>query len=157
MNTGAWRRPVEILLVEDDTGEVRLLQEALKGDPVPTRLSVVGDGAAALAFLQRQGASTQAIRPDLILLTIQLPVKDGLEVLREIKSDPALCSIPAIVLTSSQSHRHILRSYELQANGYIVKPVDLEEFFTVVKAIVKFWGTVVTLPSDLLRVRYSGS
>jgi chemotaxis family two-component system response regulator Rcp1 len=148
---------VEILLVEDDAGEARLLQEALKQSALPTHLSVMATAEEALTFLQRAGPYTQARRPDLILLTLKLPGKDGLELLAEIKSEPALRSIPAIVLTSSPAQRDLRQSYALQANCYILKPVDLAGFFTVVKEVMEFWCTVVTLSPDLLRVRYSGS
>ena len=135
-------RPIEILLVEDNPGDVRLTLEALRDSKVRNNLHVARDGVEALEFLRR----TDAVRPDLILLDLNLPRKDGREVLAEIKADPLLKTIPVVVLTTSRAEQDVLRSYELQANCYITKPVDLDQFITVVKSIEDFWLTIVTLP-----------
>jgi len=139
-------RPIEILLVEDNPGDVRLTIEGLKEGKVRNNLNVARDGVEALAFLRREGEYAEAVRPDLILLDLNLPRKDGREVLTEIKSDPGLKTIPVVVLTTSRAEQDILHSYELQANCYITKPVDLDQFITVVQSIEDFWLTVVTLP-----------
>lgn len=136
--------PIEILLVEDNPADVRLTQEALREGKVKNNLSVARDGEEALAFLRRDGAT----RPDLILLDLNLPRRDGREVLKEIKADPDLRRIPVVVLTTSEAEVDILKSYELHANCYITKPVDLEQFITVVKSIDDFWLTIVKLPPD---------
>jgi CheY-like chemotaxis protein len=135
-------RPIEILLIEDNPGDVRLTIEALREGKVRNNLHVAVDGVEGLERLQRR----DVLRPDLILLDLNLPRKDGREVLAEIKSNPALKTIPVVVLTSSSAQQDVLRSYELQANCYITKPVDLEQFITVVKSIEDFWFTIVTLP-----------
>lgn len=140
--------PVEILLVEDNIGDIRLTQEVLKEAKVTNRLSVVRDGVEALAFLRREGAHADVIRPDLILLDLNLPRKDGREVLQEIKADPALRRIPVVVLTTSEAEEDILRSYDLHANCYISKPVELGRFINVVRSIEDFWLTIVKLPSQ---------
>ena len=140
-------RPIEILLVEDNPGDVRLTIEALKEGKVRNRLSVARDGVEALAFLRREGSHTNASRPDLILLDLNLPKKDGREVLAEIKEDPRLRRIPVVVLTTSKAEEDILRTYDLHANCYITKPVDLEQFISVVRSIDDFWLSVVRLPS----------
>jgi chemotaxis family two-component system response regulator Rcp1 len=139
-------RPVEILLVEDNPGDVRLTIEALRDSKVRNTLSVARDGVEALEYLRRAGAFANVVRPDLILLDLNLPRKDGREVLAEIKADPALHTIPVVILTTSRAEQDVLRSYELKANCYITKPVDLEQFITVVKSIEDFWLTIVTLP-----------
>jgi two-component system, chemotaxis family, response regulator Rcp1 len=139
-------RPIEILLVEDNPGDVRLTQEALKEGKVRNNMFVAGDGEEALAFLRRQGTYAKATRPDLILLDLNLPRKSGREVLEEIKTDPDLKRIPVVVLTVSKAEQDVLKSYELHANCYITKPVDLEQFLNVVKSIEDFWLTVVMLP-----------
>jgi CheY-like chemotaxis protein len=139
---------IEILLVEDNPADVRLTQEALREGKVRNRLSVARDGAEALAFLRREGAFAAAPRPDLILLDLNLPRKDGREVLAEVKQDPVLRRIPVVVLTTSSAEVDILKSYELHANCYITKPVDLEQFVTVVRSIDDFWLTVVRLPGE---------
>jgi CheY-like chemotaxis protein len=139
-------RPIEILLVEDNPGDVRLTIEALRESKVRNHLSVARDGVEALAFVRREGAHAQAVRPDLILLDLNLPRKDGREVLAELKADPDLKTIPVVILTTSRAEQDVLRSYELQANCYITKPVDLDQFITVVKSIEDFWLTIVTLP-----------
>jgi CheY-like chemotaxis protein len=140
-------RPIEILLVEDNPGDVRLTIEALKEGKVRNRLSVARDGVEALAFLRREGSHVEASRPDLILLDLNLPKKDGREVLAEIKVDPALRRIPVVVLTTSKAEEDILRTYDLHANCYITKPVDLDQFISVVRSIDDFWLSVVRLPS----------
>jgi len=139
-------RPIEILLVEDNPGDVRLTVEGLNEGKVRNNLHVARDGVEALAFLRRQAQFADAVRPDLILLDLNLPRKDGREVLAEIKSDADLKTIPVVVLTTSRAEQDVLNSYQLQANCYITKPVDLEQFITVVKSIEDFWLTIVTLP-----------
>jgi CheY-like chemotaxis protein len=139
-------RSAEILLVEDNPGDVRLTIEALRDSKVQNQLNVVRDGVEALSFLRREGAFVNAVRPDLILLDLNLPRKDGREVLAEIKGDASLRTIPVVILTTSRAEQDVLRSYELQANCYITKPVDLEQFMTVVRSIEDFWLTIVTLP-----------
>jgi len=139
-------RPIEILLLEDNPGDVRLTVEGLKESKVRNNLHVARDGVEAMEFLRREGQHTGAVRPDLILLDLNLPRMDGREVLLEIKSDAKLKTIPVVVLTTSRAEHDVLRSYELQANCYITKPVDLEQFITVVKSIEDFWFTIVTLP-----------
>lgn len=141
-------RPVEILLVEDSPGDVRLTREALREGKIRNNLSVVPDGVEALAFLRREGRHAAAPRPDVILLDLNLPRKDGREVLEEIKADERLRRIPVVILTTSADERDILRAYELHANCYITKPVDFEQFIEVVQAIESFWLTVVTLPGE---------
>jgi chemotaxis family two-component system response regulator Rcp1 len=139
-------RPIEILLVEDSPSDTDLTVEALEGAKITNRLSIVEDGIQAMEFLRRQGAYAKAARPDLILLDLNLPRKDGRAVLAEIKTDPALQHIPVVVLTTSQAEKDVLQSYTLHANCYIVKPVDFQQFLDVVKAIEHFWLTVVKLP-----------
>ena len=138
--------PVEILLVEDNPGDVRLTQEALKEGKVYNNLHWAKDGVEALEFLKRQGKHAKAPRPDIILLDLNLPKKDGREVLEEIKADPLLRNIPVVILTSSEAERDIAQAYALHANCYVTKPVDLEKFIHVVQSIDRFWLTVVTLP-----------
>jgi two-component system, chemotaxis family, response regulator Rcp1 len=140
---------IEVLLVEDSPGDVRLTREAFKDAKVHINLHVAADGAKAMAFLKREGEYANAPRPDLILLDLNLPKKDGREVLAEIKVDPALKTIPVVVLTTSSSEADILRSYQLHANCYITKPVGLEGFLTVVKSIDSFWLSVVMLPHEV--------
>jgi len=139
-------RPIEILLVEDNLGDVRLAQEALKEAKLLNHLFAVTDGEEALAFLRREGRYAVAVRPDLIFLDLNLPRKDGREVLAEIKSDPNLMRIPVVILTSSRAEEDILKTYDLHANCYVSKPVDLERFITVVKSIEDFWVSIVRLP-----------
>ena len=138
---------VTILLVEDNEGDVRLTREGLEEGRVANRLIVARDGMEALAILRQQGAHAGSPRPDLILLDLNLPKKDGRAVLAEIKADPNLMRIPVVVLTTSKAEEDILRTYDLHANCYITKPVDFEKFVTVVKSIDEFWLTVVRLPS----------
>lgn len=142
-------KPIEILLVEDSPSDTALTIEALEAGKVANRLSHVEDGVEAMAFLRREGKYKEATRPDLIMLDLNLPRKDGREVLVELKNDPALKIIPVIVLTTSRSDEDILRSYELNANCYITKPVDFEHFIKVVKSIENFWLSVVTLPPNV--------
>lgn len=137
---------VEILLVEDDPGDVRLTMEALKQSKVHTHLSVAGDGIEALAFLRRQGKYKDAKRPDIILLDLNMPRMDGREVLAQLKADPDLQRIPVVILTTSSAEEDICRSYDLHANCYITKPVDLRQFMKIVLSIEDFWFTVVKLP-----------
>jgi len=141
-------RSIEILLVEDNPGDVRLTKEALKDSQVLHNLHVVWDGLEALTFLRREGKYADAPRPDLILLDLNLPKKDGRDVLAESKTDEDLKRIPVVVLTTSRDKYDILKAYNLHANCYITKPVDLEQFFTVVKSIEDFWLTTVRLPQD---------
>lgn len=140
------RKPVEKLLVEDNPGDVRLMVEALLESKIANKVNVVNDGVEAMAFLRQEGKYGDAPRPDLILLDLNLPQKDGHEVLAEIKSDEKLKHIPVIVLTVSQAESDILNAYALNANCYIIKPVDYEDFINVVRAIEDFWLTVVKLP-----------
>jgi chemotaxis family two-component system response regulator Rcp1 len=139
-------RPVEILLVEDNPADVRLTREALRDAKVVNTLHVVEDGEAAVQFLRRQGRYTDAPRPDVILLDLNLPRRSGHEILADVKNDPELRSIPIVVLTTSQAEEDILTAYRLHANCYISKPVDLAQLTKVVRAIDSFWFTVVTLP-----------
>ena len=141
-------QPLEVLLVEDSPGDVRLTKEALKDAKVHINLRVVRDGIDAMAFLMREGEYATAPRPDLILLDLNLPRKDGREVLKEIKENPELKSIPVVILTTSASEADILRSYLLHANCYITKPVNLDGFLTVVKSIDSFWLSIVKLPPN---------
>jgi chemotaxis family two-component system response regulator Rcp1 len=145
---GVMGRPVELLLVEDNPGDVELTREALEEARVRNRLSVVGDGVEALAFLRREGPYAGAPRPDLVMLDLNLPRKDGREVLAEIKQDPELRRIPVVVLTTSEAEKDVLGAYELHANAYIVKPVDLDQFLGVVRSVEGFWLAVVRLPSE---------
>lgn len=137
---------IEVLLVEDNPGDVRLTKEALKEAKVRNNLHVVEDGVAALHFLRREGEFSGVPRPDLILLDLNLPKKDGREVLEEIKADSALKTIPVVVLTTSHAEEDIVRSYNLHANCYVTKPVDLDQFIRIVKSIEDFWLTIVRLP-----------
>jgi CheY-like chemotaxis protein len=138
--------PIEILLVEDSPSDTDLTIEALKKGKVLNSLSVVDDGVKAMQFLRRQGAYAAAPRPDVILLDLNLPRKDGREVLAEIKGDEKLRTIPIVVLTTSRAEQDILKVYQLNGNCYITKPVDFQQFIAVVKAIENFWLTVVKLP-----------
>ena len=138
---------IQVLLVEDNPGDVRLTKEALKEGKLLNQLTVVGDGVEALSFLRKEGKYADALQPELILLDLNLPKKDGREVLAEIKADPSLRRIPVVVLTTSSAEEDILKIYDLHANCYITKPVDLEQFMGVVKSIEDFWVSVVKLPS----------
>ena len=147
MNIDSLGRPADFLLVEDNPGDVRLTQEALKSHKVQNNLHVVTDGEEALAFLRKQGKYKNAPRPDIILLDLNLPKKDGREVLAEIKSDSSLKTIPVVIITSSEAEQDVIRSYNLNANCYVTKPVDLDQFIKVVQSINDFWLTIVKLPS----------
>jgi len=141
-------RPIEILLVEDSPSDIDLTMAALAAAKVCNHLSVVEDGVQAVEFLRREGGYAQAPRPDLILLDLNLPRKDGREVLAEIKADETLKAIPVVVLTTSQAEKDVLRAYALQANCYISKPVDFQQFLGVIGAIEGFWLAVVKLPPE---------
>lgn len=139
-------KPVEILMVEDNDGDIFLTMEALKEAKIHNSINVVHDGVEAMEFLRRQGKYSDAPRPDLILLDLNLPRKDGREVLAEIKPDPEFRSIPVVVLTTSQAEQDIARAYDLHANCYIVKPVDFRSLMNIVRAIEDFWLSLVKLP-----------
>jgi two-component system, chemotaxis family, response regulator Rcp1 len=141
-------RPIEILLVEDSAADVRLTIEALRDAKVRNNLHVASDGVEALAFLRQEGKHASAVRPDLVLLDLNLPKKGGREVLEEIKNDPTLRRIPVVIITTSEAEEDIVRSYDLHANCYISKPVDLDQFITVVRSIEDFWLTIVKLPAS---------
>lgn len=140
-------KPVEILLVEDNPGDVDLTLEALEEAKLRNNVHVAEDGVVALEFLRREGRHSQAPTPDLILLDLNMPRKDGREVLQEIKEDPDLKRIPVVVLTTSEAEQDILDAYEYRANAYIVKPVDLDQFLGTIRTLEDFWLTVVRLPS----------
>lgn len=148
MSRAADSRPVEILLVEDNPGDVRLTMEALREGKVRNHLHVARDGVEALAFLRREGEFAASPRPDFILLDLNLPRMDGREVLQVVKADPSLRFIPVVVLTSSQAEKDILQAYDLHANCYVTKPVDFEQFIHVVRSIEEFWFTIVKLPAE---------
>jgi CheY-like chemotaxis protein len=139
-------RPIEILLVEDNPGDVRLTEEALRDAKVSNHMSVARDGVEALAFLRREGEHAAAPTPDLILLDLNMPRKDGREVLAEIKEDVKLRRIPVVILTTSKDEADVLKTYDLHANCYVTKPVDLDAFIEVVQSIEDFWLTLVKLP-----------
>lgn len=141
-------KTAEILLIEDNLGDIRLIKEAFKEGKLLNHMSVVEDGEAAMAFLRREGPYAGAVRPDLILLDLNLPKKDGREVLAEIKTDEDLKRIPVVILTTSRAEEDILRTYNLHANCYVTKPVDLEQFLTVVRSIEDYWLAIVTLPPE---------
>jgi CheY-like chemotaxis protein len=138
--------PIEVLLVEDDPGDVLLIREAFEDNKVANRLHVVADGVEALDFMRQMGEHADAPRPDLVLLDLNLPRKDGREVLAEVKADERLRRIPVVVLTTSESEEDVLRSYALHANAYVTKPVDFDRFIEVVRKIDDFFVTVVRLP-----------
>ena len=140
------RKHVNILLVEDNSGDIRLMQEAFKEGNVHNNLITVRDGVGAMAYLRKEGVYTNAVRPDLILLDLNLPKKDGREVLAEIKSDEELKIIPVVVLTTSGAEQDIRETYSLHVNCYIKKPVDLDQFIKVARCIEDFWVEIVTLP-----------
>jgi len=139
-------KPIDILLVEDNAGDADLAREALENGKVRNTLHVVGDGEEAMSFLRHQGRHTSSPRPDLVLLDLNLPKKDGREVLAEIKSDETLKRIPVVILTTSKAEEDILKTYSLHANCFITKPIDLNQFIKVVQAIEEFWFTIVKLP-----------
>jgi two-component system, chemotaxis family, response regulator Rcp1 len=147
---GKCAEAIEVLLVEDSPGDVRLTREAFKDAKIHINLHVAPDGKEAMAFLMREGQYANAPRPDLILLDLNLPKKDGREVLEEIKESSELKTIPVVVLTTSASDEDVLRSYRLHANSYITKPVDLDGFLKVVNSIDNFWLSVVKLPREKL-------
>ena len=147
MNFDSAPHPIDILLVEDNAADVRLTEEVLADSKVHNHLTVANNGEEALACLRRQGKFKSSARPDLILLDLNLPVKDGREVLAEIKADPNLKRIPVVILTTSKAEEDILKTYNLHANCYITKPVDLEQFVTVVRYIEDFWLAIVKLPN----------
>jgi DNA-binding response OmpR family regulator len=139
-------RPAEILLIEDNPGDVELIHEALQSGKVLNRISVATDGEAAMAFLNRASGFEDAPHPDLILLDLNLPKKDGFEVLKEVKAHPTVSRVPVVILTSSQAERDILKSYDLRASCFISKPVEVDEFLAVVRSTGEFWLTLVRLP-----------
>lgn len=139
-------RPIEILLVEDDPGDVLMAREALEEGKVANRLAVVPDGAEAMSYLKAEGQYADRTRPDLVLLDLNLPRKGGLEVLEEMKADASLRRIPVVVLTTSDAEKDILSSYDMHANAYIKKPVDFDQFVAVVRQIDEFFVSVVILP-----------
>lgn len=141
-------QPIEILLVEDNPGDVRLTSEVFKEGKIRNKLHVVKDGEEALQFLKKEGKFAKAVHPDLILLDLNLPKKDGREVLDEIKNDPELKRIPVIILTTSTAEEDIVKTYNSNANCFVSKPVDLDEFMSVIKSIENFWLTIVKLPPD---------
>ncbi len=147
MGPSAVSRPLQLLLVEDNPGDVRLTREALKSGEVAVNLSVAKDGVEAIDFLRKRGEFEAAPDPDLILLDLNLPRKNGREVLSEIKSDPDLKKIPVLVLTTSRADQDVHRAYSLNANCYITKPMDLDEFLRIVRSIEEFWLKTVTLPT----------
>jgi CheY-like chemotaxis protein len=145
--TGA-AQPIEVLLVEDDPGDVLMTQEAFQDYKVSNRLSVVSNGEDAIAYLRKQGRFAGVTTPDLVLLDLNLPRRDGRQVLRDVKSDPVLRRIPVVVLTTSDAEEDVLASYDLHANAYVRKPVDFEQFVAAVRAIDDFFITVVRLPGN---------
>ncbi len=147
MTAAPLRRPIDVLLVEDDPDDVFLTRQAIERNKLHLELHVVADGVDALAYLRHEGEFADADRPDLILLDLNLPRVDGRAVLEEIKADPKLRDIPVVVLTTSQAEEDVLRSYHLHANCYVTKPIDLDQFRKVVTDIENFWFTVVRLPS----------
>jgi CheY-like chemotaxis protein len=141
-------RPIEVLLVEDSPGDVRLTREALKEGKIRNNLSHVPDGVEAMAFLRHEGPYTEAPKPDIVLLDLNMPRKDGREVLAEMKADPKLKRIPVVVLTTSEAEQDILKTYDLYANCYITKPVDLDQFISIVRSVENFWLQLVKLPRE---------
>jgi len=148
MNSQVAERPMEILLVDDNPGDVRLTAEALKDGEVENRLHTAKDGVEAIAFLRRKGRYTDAPRPDLILLDLNMPRMNGRQVLAEIKEDSALRHIPVVILTGSREMDDIVNTYDMHANCYVTKPIDFEQFIMMVKSITDFWLTIVKLPSE---------
>ena len=145
---GAEGKPIRILLVEDNDADVRLTREALREGKIHNELAVVHDGVEAMAYLRRQAPYVDAVRPDVILLDLNMPRKSGLEVLQEVKEDADLRRIPVVILTTSSAEADVVRSYDLHANCYVQKPVDVSRFVEVVKAVDDFWFTIVRLPPD---------
>jgi chemotaxis family two-component system response regulator Rcp1 len=148
MNMGFSGKPVEVLLVEDNPGDIRLTQEAFREGKVMNTLHIAMDGVEAMEFVHREGKFADSQRPDLILLDLNLPKKDGREVLEEIKSDDKLKSIPVVILTTSRAEEDIIRTYNSQCNCYITKPIDLKQFLLVVQSIEDFWLSMVKLPKN---------
>jgi CheY-like chemotaxis protein len=146
MKVGEKSRPIEILLVEDSAGDVRLVKEGFKENKFLNNLHVARDGVEAMKFLHQEGEYADAVRPDLILLDLNLPKKDGREVLAEVKGDEDLKRIPVVIMTVSEAEEDILKTYNLHANCYITKPIDLGQFIKVVRSIESFWLTIVKLP-----------
>ena len=146
MANGTNLKPIEILMADDNQGDVRLALEALKGAKVKNNIHVVEDGMEAMAFLRKEGKYAKMPRPDIFLLDLNMPKKDGREVLAELKADPELKCIPVVILTVSQAEEDIIKSYNLHANCYISKPVDLDQFIKIVKSLEDFWFTIVKLP-----------
>jgi CheY-like chemotaxis protein len=141
-------KKLEILLIEDNRGDVRLIKDGLKNSRIINHISVVGDGEEAMAFLSREGRYSGAVRPDIILLDLNLPRKDGREVLAEIKQDESLRTIPVVVLTSSRAENDIIMTYQLHANCFLTKPLDLSEFTSMIQSFEQFWLSRVVLPSS---------
>lgn len=148
MSQNGFQKTIEILLVEDNPADARLTKEAFREADTPNTIRVVEDGEQALAYLRKEGEFTGAVRPDIILLDLNLPKKDGREVLAEIKNDPDLRRIPVIVLTTSKSEADVLKSYDMHANCYVAKPVELDDFLMVIKSIEQFWLTFAVLPPE---------
>jgi CheY-like chemotaxis protein len=148
MSTRVLGEAIEILLVEDNPGDARLAIELLKEAKVFNHLTVVSDGVEAMEYLRREGKHKDAVRPDLVLLDLNLPRKDGRQVLREIRADEKLRRIPVVVLTTSEAEEDVLRAYDLSANCYVTKPVDLDQFVKVVQSIENFWLSIVKLPQQ---------
>ena len=140
--------PIDILIIEDNEGDARLIKEVLSDGKIANLLHNVKDGVQAMAFLRKEGSYVNVVMPDLIILDLNLPKKDGREVLSEIKDDPELKKIPVVIMTTSQAEEDILKSYNLHANCYITKPIDLNQFIKVVKSIEDFWFTIVKLPPN---------
>jgi len=147
MSTAVLNKPIEILLVEDNPADIRLAKEALRDGKVMNNLSVVTDGVEALNFMSQTGKYSDAPLPELILLDLNLPKKNGLEVLQSLKADPELKKIPVVILTTSKAEEDIVKGYNLYANCYITKPIDLKQFLEIIKTIETFWLSVVSLPS----------
>jgi chemotaxis family two-component system response regulator Rcp1 len=155
MTDTRYRQPVEILLVEDNPGDIRLIVDVLKDGKLPNKVSVVRDGVEALAFLRSEGKYTGVANPDLILLDLNLPKKDGRELLEEIKKDPDLKHIPVVVLTTSTADQDIINAYDLHANCYVNKPLELEQFIKMVHSIEDFWFTIASLPAGQRKLTVS--
>ena len=148
MYPNSYANPVRILVVDDDPVDVRLMQEALRGGKVLAIMDTVYDGMEAMTYLRREGQYSRAIRPDLILLDLNMPRKDGREVLNEIKADPELRRIPVVILTTSSADQDVVKTYDLGANAYVVKPVDFDQLVTIVQKVEEFWFSVVRLPPE---------
>ncbi len=148
-------KPIEILLAEDNPGDARLTLEGFKDAKVKNKITVVEDGKEAMAYLRHEGPYANAVLPDLILLDLNMPKKDGREVLAEIKADEKLRQIPVLVFTVSSAEKDILAAYNLQANAFITKPIDLDEFITVVRSLEEFWLTIVKLPQGVSSKTYA--